>query len=118
MIPIGGNGCQVLAEPGLCRYCDDLRERVLGADIKFNGNFKDARELAPKVERYVQGHPNCTLQEIYVELQSGDIPLYIALHMLVDDFRLKGPDPYACGVYIHHESMRYRVMSLPGPPSE
>jgi len=111
------HGHLTLAEPGQCPRCDEGWDR-LRADARRDDNLKHSWELRHRVRRYVTGHPDCTLADLYRDLECGDIPLYICLHLLVHDFQLSGPDPYACGAPNGHKANTYRVLHLPGPPSE
>ena len=111
------HGHLTLSEPGQCPRCDAAWDR-LRADARRDDNLKQAWELRHRVGRYITGHPDCTLADLYRDLECDDIPLYICLHLLVHDFQLSGPDPYACGAPTGHKANTYRVLHLPGPPSE
>jgi hypothetical protein len=107
-----------LREPGECSGCDAGWEQ-LKVDTRQDENFNRAWELRSKVRRYVSGYPGCTIEDLKARLYCPDVVLRICLHFLVDDFELSGPDPYACGVPTGHpETSTYRVLHLPGPPSE
>ena len=107
-------GHATLREPGECPACDRGWEE-LRMDARHRDNLQLARELKQPVKRYISGHPGCTFKDLYRRLECPDIPLQICLHLLVHDFQLSGPDPYACG---YRKSTTYRVLHLPGPPSE
>ncbi len=106
-----------LREPGQCPGCDHGWQ-ALRTDARDGDNLQVAWELRHRVKRYVSGHPGCTLHDLCRDLGCHDIPLYICLHLLVHDFQLTGPDPYACGAPQDHRAPTYRVLHLPGPPSE
>jgi hypothetical protein len=110
-------GHLTLCRPGQCPRCDEGWDR-LRADARKDDNLKHAWDLRHRVKRYVNGHPGCTLDDLYKGLGCPDIPLYICLHLLVHDFQLIGPDPYACGAPNSDASSTYRVLHLPGPLSE
>ena len=110
-------GHLTLREPGQCLSCDHGWQ-ALRADARHSDNLKHARQLRHRVKRYVSGHAGCTLGDLYRDLRCDDIPLYICLHLLVHDFQLTGPDPYACGAPQDHDACRYRLLHLPGPRSE
>ncbi len=110
-------GHLTLREPGQCPACDD-GWRKLRADARWEDNLKNAGELRGQVKRCVSGHPGCSISDLYRDLRCYDIPLYICLHLLVQDFELSGPDPYVCGAPPIHDACRYRLLHLPGPPSE
>jgi hypothetical protein len=113
----GDQGHRTLCRPGQCPACD-VGWKKLRADAREGDNLKDAWELRNRVKRHVSGHPGCTLSDLYRDLGCSDIPLYICLHLLVQDFELSGPNPYACGAPNEHEACTYRMLHLPGPPSE
>ena len=110
-------GHLTLREPGQCRACDDGWGKLRG-DARWGDNLKNAWGLRGQVKRYVSGHPGCTLSDLYRDLRCYDIPLYVCLHLLVQDFELSGPNPYACGAPGDHRECCYRLLHLPGPPSE
>jgi hypothetical protein len=83
--------------------------RLLNMDARYRDNFKVAMELRKDIKKYVKSHPRCTMDDIYRDLQCTDIPMYIAIHMLVENFELKGPDPYACGAPDGHKAKAYSI---------
>jgi hypothetical protein len=106
-------GHLTLCRPGQCAACDRGWES-LRADARRADNLKHAWELRSRVKRYISGHPGCTLGDLQRRFDRSDVVLGICLHLLVHDFQLSGPNPYACG----HQASTYRVLHLPGPPSE
>lgn len=102
---------QTLSERGMCPGCDDGHD-ALRADAKYPGNFEKAWKLKARIKRYVRGHPGCSMDDIYRDLRCEDIAMYIAVHWLVENFELKGADPYACGSGTTHTEKHYRIHVL------
>ena len=107
-------GHLTLPRPGQCPACDEGWARVR-ADARKGSNFREALDLKSWVKQYISGHPDCTHDDLQQRLGCSEAVLSVCLHLLVDDFQLSGPDPYACGF---HKAATYRVLHLPGPPSE
>jgi len=103
-----------LPRPGQCPACDQGWQRVR-ADARKGNTLPEALDLRSWVKQYVNGHPGCTLDDLQRRLGCSEGVLCVCLHLLVHDFELSGPDPYACGF---REDATYRVLHLPGPSSE
>jgi hypothetical protein len=59
-----------------------------------SGNRMVAEDLKPRVLEYLKNKGKATTSEIYQDLNCGDIPLYLALHDLVNEKKIKGISPY------------------------
>jgi hypothetical protein len=109
-----------LLEPKICDDCDDAR-KILNGDAKAYNlrNYKEARKIKEAIKRYINMHPGCTAQDIYSDpvLQPADIPMYIALHLLIEQFEIMGPDPYAPAAGKRHNDWVYhpRNIDVGGP---
>jgi hypothetical protein len=57
-------------------------------------NRKEAEGLKAKIIPYIQQKGRATAHDIYKDLECGDIPMYLALHDLVKEKKIKGDDPY------------------------
>jgi hypothetical protein len=57
-------------------------------------NRREAEKLKAKIIPYIQQKSKVTAQDIYKDLKCGDIPMYLALHDLVKEKKIKGDDPY------------------------
>jgi hypothetical protein len=58
-------------------------------------NVSLAQEYWPKIMAYTQVHRFASAYELYHDLELYDIPMYLALHDLIEQGILTGPDPYA-----------------------
>ena len=47
------------------------------------------------VLQYIVEHPGCTAVDVYTNCDVPDIPMYVALHMLIEEGVITGTDPYA-----------------------
>lgn len=114
---VSGEGVQghlSLCEPGQCHGCD-RGWKELRVDARKGNTFREAFDLKSWVKQYISGHPSCTLDDLKRRLGCSEGGLSVCIHLLVQDFELSGPDPYACG---SPNAATYRVLHLPGPPSE
>lgn len=57
-------------------------------------NRAEAEQLKAKMIPYIQQKGKATAHDIYKDLKCGDIPMYLALHDLVKEKKIKGDDPY------------------------
>jgi hypothetical protein len=108
----GVQGHLTLCEPGQCPACDNGWE-ALRADARKGNTFREAFDLKSWIKQHISGHPSCTLDDLKRRLGCSEGVLSVCIHLLVHDFQLSGPNPYACGYY---EAATYRVLQLPGPP--
>jgi hypothetical protein len=99
----------ILMEQGTCPSCDEAR-LVWKGDIP--GNATAAFMCSQRVERYIERNPGCSAQDIYENLDVADIPMCLALSLLVHSFRIVGPDPYAPGAPDSHAEWFYRPLRI------
>ena len=58
------------------------------------GNQMAAEDLKPRILTHLEKYKKATTDGLYRELNCGDIPLYLALHDLVNEKKIKGISPY------------------------
>lgn len=69
----------------------DVNAEALKVDREANADASDYTDL---ILSYVRANPGATAYEMYSKLKLADVPMYLALHELVGDGRMFGPDPY------------------------
>jgi hypothetical protein len=85
-----------------------LNKYALDLDMKYGDNCWIALMYVPKIRSYLAEYGEGTCQEMLQELAAEDIPLYIALHKMVHDGELLGPDPYDSAAPKTMDKMVYR----------
>lgn len=75
---------------------DPWKAQAFVAEAKKPSNMAEAQQIAPRVVEYLEAHQGkkVSLQELYMELDCNDIPLYLALHALVKRGLIDGASPY------------------------
>ena len=108
--------CQhtVLMEKGTCPDCDE-GWAAWRRDCT-NDNWEESRRLIARITTFVAAVGPCSAQRIYTELECTDIAMYLALHSLVQVFRLMGPDPYAGGTGGNHDDWIYQTLVIASHP--
>lgn len=104
--------------PGWIGGCPDCEQMRAAHRQDWRLNWRSIRQAVRKIKRYVDMYPGCTAQDMYEDqlMGLGDIPMYLALHRLVEDFELRGPSPYA-GSQINarsHEDWVYYPLCIAG----
>lgn len=73
-------------------------------------NKEEAFDLiAPVIHALLLAGKPLSCQELYSGLGCGDIPLYLALHSLVEKGFISGPSPYALDCPRNHTEMMYSI---------
>jgi hypothetical protein len=85
-----------------------LNEKLLKSDLEYKDNVYQANKILGLILTYVLDNPGCTAHDLYCNLDVLDIPLYIALHWLVQAGMLTGPDPYDDDVSSSMKDWSYR----------
>jgi len=84
------------SEPSEEQDPDVWRAMAFEADMGRPALRQEAKEIVPKVMAYLRSRPGkkVSLQNIYMDLEVNDIPLYMALHALVKGGAIQGVSPY------------------------
>ena len=104
---------------------DQYHTAAMQADISGQDNWGEAARLIPVIHNFMvqeimtrtgEDHDVVTFDEIYMKLGCGDIPLYIAVHLLViNDTFLCGQSPYLIDGPECHTDMTFTLRAIPCP---
>ena len=73
-------------------------------------NKEDALRIKPLILDYIRKNPNCSMQDIYSDLEVGDLSMYIAIHYLLEEGVIKGEDIYANDEFLYHTDFHYKAV--------
>jgi hypothetical protein len=76
-------------------------------------NLGFVAEYRRRIWRYACGHPVFNAADVYRDLELLDIPMYLALHSLVNCERLEGVSPYADESATSHHEMVFKRIPQP-----
>jgi hypothetical protein len=72
----------------------NINTRYLNGDALYRDNMDIAIEYMPVLRTYYTNHPGASMYDAYTDLHILDIPMYLAIFVMVRRGELEGPLPY------------------------